>query len=296
MSKRNLVIVRAGDKSLHGDWLRPLGAVRSWDLVVSYFGDDPQMHRRPDVVRIDGKGPKWKGLHEVLVSGALDWSAYDRIWLPDDDLACTPQAIDRLFLLAEYFELQLAQPSLSHDSYISHAGTVHNPRFLMRRTNFVEVMAPVLTRELLQRVLPTLIENESGWGLDYLWAMYVDRPREDIGVIDAIQIRHTRPVGGPNYERLRAEGKSPHQELARLRKKYELTDIAHVCWSAIAADGTEMSMDEVDQALPLLQAVLAGQRPWLKAELQEEGGVIAGHLRHCPALRLAAESSRQMAA
>ena len=160
------------------------------------------------------------------------------------------------------------------------------------RTNFVEVMAPVLTRELLQRVLPTLIENESGWGLDYLWAMYVDRPREDIGVIDAIQIRHTRPVGGPNYERLRAEGKSPHQELARLRKKYELTDFAHVCWSAIAADGTEMSMDEVDQALPLLQAVLAGQRPWLKAELQEEGGVIAGHLRHCPALRLAAERSR----
>lgn len=287
MLKRNLVILRGGDKSLHADWLGPVGRERSWDMVVSYFGDDPAMHQRPDVLRIDGKGPKWLGLHALLTSGQIDWQRYERIWLPDDDLACTPESIDRLFMLAEYHELALCQPSLSHDSYISHAGTVHNPRFLLRRTNFVEVMAPVLTRELLERVLPTLTENDSGWGLDYLWPMFVDRPRRDIGVLDAIQIRHTRPVGGPNYEKLKAMGKSPHQELAALRRKYELDDIAHLCWSAVTVDGTEMSMDDPDQALPLLSAVLDGQRRWLKPELQEEGGVIAGHVRHCPTLRAA---------
>lgn len=296
MRKRNLVIVRGGDKSLHEAWLGPVGSERSWDMVISYFGDDPRIHQRPDVLRIDGKGPKWLGLHQLLTSGQIDWQRYDRIWLPDDDLACTPEAIERLFMLADYYDLALAQPSLSHDSYISHAGTVHNPHFLMRRTNFVEVMAPVLTRELLQRVLPTLTENESGWGLDYLWAMFVDRPRRDVGVIDAVQIRHTRPVGGPNYERLRALGKSPHQELAALRRKYELHDISHLCWSAVRTDGQEMSMDHPDQALPLLNLVLEGQRPWLKPELQEEGGVILGHVRHCPTLRAAVEQARAQAA
>ena len=87
MLKRNLVILRGGDKSLHADWLGPVGRERSWDMVVSYFGDDPAMHQRPDVLRIDGKGPKWLGLHALLTSGQIDWQRYERIWLPDDDLA-----------------------------------------------------------------------------------------------------------------------------------------------------------------------------------------------------------------
>ena len=39
-----LVVVRAGDSSLHPSWLPPSGQ-RSWDLVVNYFGDDPHRHR-----------------------------------------------------------------------------------------------------------------------------------------------------------------------------------------------------------------------------------------------------------
>jgi len=291
MPKRKLVIVRAGNSSLHEAWLPPVGAERSWDLVVSYFGDDPQIYRRPDVLRIDGKGPKWSGLHALLTSGQLDWQAYEQIWLPDDDLACTPEAIERLFMLADYHGLHLCQPALSHDSYISHGGTVHNPRFLLRRTNFVEVMAPLLSREMLGRVLPTMIENGSGWGLDFLWQMFLDRPREDAGVIDAVQVRHTRPVGGPNYARMREEGKSPFDELARLLRKYAINDRAQVCWSAITVDGQELRTDRADQALALLGAVLDGMRPWLNpAELAD---VIGGHMRQSAVLRLAAERVNQ---
>jgi hypothetical protein len=291
MAKRNLVIVRAGDKSLHVDWLRPVGAPRNWDLVVSYFGNDPDIYRRPDVVRIDHKGPKWMGLHALLTSGQLDWRAYDNIWMPDDDLACTPEVIDRLFMLFDYHELQLAQPSLSPDSYVSHGSTVHNPAFLLRRTNFIEVMAPMLTRELLERVLPTMIENESGWGLDFLWQTFLDRPRRDSAVIDAVQIRHTRPVGGPNYERMVAQGKSPHDDLLRLRRKYAIQDVAQVCWGAVTVDGREVSIDEETEAMPLLQAVLDGMRPWLKEV--EIAYIIGGHLRQCPTVRRVAEGLRQ---
>jgi hypothetical protein len=293
MRKRNLVIVRAGDKSLHPEWLRPVGGERSWDLVVSYFGNDPDLYRRPDVVRIDGKGPKWAGLHALLVSGQVDWQAYDRIWLPDDDLACTPEAIDRLFMLADYHELHLCQPSLSHDSYISHATTVHNPRFLLRRTNFIEVMAPLLTRELLERVLPTMIENESGWGLDFLWQMFLDRPRRDSGVIDALQIRHTRPVGGPNYAKMKEQGKSPWDEMNRLLRKYALHDRAQLCWSAVGVDGRELRLDVLDEAMPLLGGVLDGMRKWLNEA--EFADIINGYLRQSATVRQAADQLKQPA-
>jgi len=37
MKRRNLVIVRAGNSSLHPEWLKGDGA-RNWDIVVNYFG------------------------------------------------------------------------------------------------------------------------------------------------------------------------------------------------------------------------------------------------------------------
>ena len=55
--RKNLVIVRAGDSSLHEEWLQGEGE-RNWDLIVNYFGDDPQRYRKDDVQRIDSKGPK----------------------------------------------------------------------------------------------------------------------------------------------------------------------------------------------------------------------------------------------
>ena len=55
MGRRNLVVVRAGDSSLHPGWLAGPGE-RNFDLVVSYFGDDPAKFKAPDVARVDQKG------------------------------------------------------------------------------------------------------------------------------------------------------------------------------------------------------------------------------------------------
>jgi hypothetical protein len=63
--RKNLVIVRAGDSSLHEEWLQGEGE-RNWDLIVNYFGDDPQRYRKDDVQRIDSKGPKWPALHDLV--------------------------------------------------------------------------------------------------------------------------------------------------------------------------------------------------------------------------------------
>ncbi len=216
--RRNLVIVRAGDNSLHPGWLAG-GDDRSWDIVVNYYGDQPALYRQPDVERIDSKGPKWPALQRLLEENPRFLLDYDYIWLPDDDLATTCQEIDRLFAIMASEDLKVAQPSLSQSSYFGHLTTLHNGNFRIRYTNYVEVMAPCLAAAVLAKAVPLLNTNLSGWGLDFLWQKLVDQPATQMAILDEVQVRHTRPVGGPNYQMLRERGVSPWDELRSFCKQ-----------------------------------------------------------------------------
>ncbi len=224
MNKRNLVIVRAGNKSLHPSWLDSPG-LRNWDLVVSYFGDDPNIYRGNDVVRIDSKGPKWPPLKALLLDYPRFLTDYDYIWLPDDDLAMTCADMNRFFDICREHKLELAQPSLTPDSPVTHPLVINNTQSLIRFTNFVEVMAPCFSTACLRRALPTFDATESGWGIDWLWPRIVAQPDTAIAIVDEVVIRHTRPLGGPNYDAMRARGVSPAQELASFRKAHEVIKI-----------------------------------------------------------------------
>ena len=237
MRRRNLVIVRAGDGSLHPEWLAGTGE-RNWDLVVSYFGRDPDRHRAPDVVRIDGAGPKWPALHALLAKHPDLVAGYDRIWLPDDDLLIDKTGINRLFSIAAEYGLEVAQPALTWDSYFGHVTTLRNSRCLLRYTNYVEVMAPCVTREVLLGSLPLFNSNLSGWGLDFVWSRFVRHPATGIAIVDAVTIRHTRPVGGPNYKALRDGGISPWDELRSFCRRNGLDENPVIgTHAAIRGDG-----------------------------------------------------------
>ena len=214
MRRANLVIVRAGDQSLHPSWLSG-HEDRNWDLVVSYFGNDPDRFRGPDIVRIDEPGPKWPALHELLASHPTLLDGYDYVWLPDDDLKASGDSIDRLFDLLKLYDLEVAQPALSADSYFGHVTTLRNKLFKLRYTNYIEVMAPCLRSDVLRRAAPMFGSNLSGWGLDFFWPRVVSRPNGGVAIIDEVTVVHTRPVGGPNYAALRAGGISPWDELRR---------------------------------------------------------------------------------
>ena len=223
VTKRNLVIVRAGNSSLHPDWLKGDGS-RNWDIVVNYFGDDPDLYKQKDVIRIDSKGPKWPALHQLLEANPQFISDYDYIWLPDDDLLATKADINSLFDLVKAYRLEVAQPALTWDSYYSHITTLRNNMTKIRFTNYVEVMAPCFCSAVLRKTLPLFNSNLSGWGLDYLWAAFVDNPTSGIAIIDEVTVRHTRPVGGPNYKLLRETGTSPWDELRTLCKAHGLNE------------------------------------------------------------------------
>ncbi|MQY19541.1 hypothetical protein NRB20_26310 [Nocardia sp. RB20] len=196
---------------MHEKWLA--GPVdRNWDLIVSYFGDDPDRYRVPDVVRIDAKGPKWPPLGRLIASLATLIDQYDYIWLPDDDIDADTAAVNLMFDYCAEYQLSLAQPALTPDSSIVHPITRLDARYTLRFTNFAEVMAPCLSREFLRRTLGEFTETQSGWGMDYVWTSMLGEG--DTAILDAVPMRHSRAQGsGPLYEAVREAGvEDPREE------------------------------------------------------------------------------------
>jgi hypothetical protein len=268
VKRRNLVIVRAGDTSLHPEWLSGPGAgARNWDVLVNYFGDDPDKFRSGDAIRIDSKGPKWPSLHALIQANAGLIASYQRVWLPDDDLRCNCDDVNRLFEIFEREKLDLAQPSLRHQSYVSHMVTLHNGSFQLRYTNFIEVMAPCFTQESLKTLLPTFNANLSGWGLDYIWPRLLGSASR-VAIIDDIQVLHTRPVGAANYDAMKAQGITAWDEMNHLLDKYNVTKRRIVISEAIAT----RSGRRISRGPGLLLRYGAGLVP---AGLHFKGGILA---------------------
>lgn len=225
--RKNLVIVRAGDSSLHPRWVR--GQLnRSWDLIVNYYGDRNDIFREKEYLRIDSKGPKWKSLKLLIEENIELIKKYDYIWLPDDDIDADLLTINELFNFARKYSFQLCQPSLSHESYVPVWLTLNIPFSRVRFTNYVENMVPCFKLDALIRCLPTMDENLSGWGIDHVWPKLIEKSSNSIGVIDALTVTHTRPVANPNnpdsnYTFMKNSGKTPRQEAEVLLDKYNLT-------------------------------------------------------------------------
>ena len=141
--KKNLVVVRAGGKSLHTRWTEIPHEDRNYDLLISYFSDEAfaAFQPEPGVEAVLIKGGKWDGLFATLSDRDLD--AYDFYWLPDDDLDISAKDVNALFDAMNTHGLRIAQPSLSPESYFSHFVFSQCPGFVLRYTNYIEIMAPL---------------------------------------------------------------------------------------------------------------------------------------------------------
>jgi len=207
-----LALFRAGSHSLHPYAVARL-AEQNFDYALSWFGDGHPgelgladgavfVHQQP--------GAKWPGLEQTLAAHWETIQKYRYIWLPDDDLLATPEDVSRMFAICSDLQLELAQPALTRDSYFSHLITMQHSEFQLRFTNFVEIMAPVLSVDMLARVFHTLAGQVSGYGLDSLWPRFSRLGR--VAIIDDTPVKHTRPVGGPNYDFSKKAGLAPAHE------------------------------------------------------------------------------------
>lgn len=194
--KKNLVVLRAGSNSLHTSWGRNIeDRDRNWDLCISWYGDEESFaNRPPSEYAVLQKGPKWQGLYQLCYEGSFIFD-YDYVAFPDDDLMMTWRDINRTFVIAAENKLEISQPSLTPASYIAHPITRQQPEKVLRFTNFVELMTPVFSKKALRRCSGTFHLGNSGWGLDNIWPILMGGHRHRIGIIDAIAVHHTRPVG-----------------------------------------------------------------------------------------------------
>lgn len=191
--KKYLVISTVGDESLHHEWIQdnPM-----FDLVLIYYGNNEDIAKTyskqtPHVYM--AKGEKYHLLKSLIESSPEFISQYSYIWLPDNDVSISTENINKMFEIAEKYNLSLAQPSMK--GYVSHRITLPYPNSLLRYTNFVEVLAPLMSLETLMLCKDTFDKNYSGWGYDFLWPYLLNYPKDKIAIIDSIIMIHTKPIG-----------------------------------------------------------------------------------------------------
>ncbi len=138
-------------------------------------------------------GGKWIGIYDFfrLYPEVLD--KFEYFWFPDDDIETSPENAERFLEIVQRENFQLAQPALTPDSYYAHHITLSNPAFEFRRTNFVELMLPIMHRSLLLRVLPIFAGRHFAQGLDYMWHQLTRNPNRDVAIVDATPMGHRRP-------------------------------------------------------------------------------------------------------
>ena len=189
---KNLVLVRAGKKSLHPSWLE--GGVPNFDLAVIAYEPIPD----DSLIGVSHAtlipGAKVHGLGLYFAEAWPVISRYERVAIIDDDIAASADDINRSFALGSALKLSIWQPSLTLDSHFSHGITLNNRLFTVRFTNFVEMMCPFFSLQHLAKCRFTFeLGLESG--IDQMWCRIGGLTSSAAGILDGVAVKHTRKVG-----------------------------------------------------------------------------------------------------
>eukprot|EP00466_Bigelowiella_natans_P006968 jgi/Bigna1/130132/aug1.10_g4840 len=119
---------------------------------------------------------------------------YSHIWVADDDLLMDTRAINRMFLtLAANPAIQIASPAFSSDSAgLWRFHDRHNPHFILRYTNFVECLGPVLSRAVLDNELfrRCLKATRTGYYLDSAFYPISGSSTSGMAIVDVAVCTH----------------------------------------------------------------------------------------------------------
>ena len=111
-----LIIVPAGDTSLHTQWLKSAEtAGRNWDVALMYFGEEKGYKCKECVGVLPVAGAKWHCLSAFLNSSL--WTEklskrYEAVMVADDDLTMRAGVLNRFFKIFRDFRLTIGQPAV----------------------------------------------------------------------------------------------------------------------------------------------------------------------------------------
>jgi hypothetical protein len=215
-----LLIVRAGRSTIHHSWIYT--AAPYIDVALSVF-DESDFSQHPIISQHSTVGGKFEGFKALFDAHPRLVQSYDYFWLIDDDLYLPHETILMVRKLLAVFRFALAAPALSYTSFFSWPINIRNDRLLFRGTDFVEIMAPIMSRAFLATCLPHFGENRSGWGQEWLWRQFLRERGFFAAILDAAPIVHTRPLGrGTIYKDRPAGCPDPNIERDQLIAKFAL--------------------------------------------------------------------------
>jgi hypothetical protein len=208
---RNLVIVPAGDGSLHMEY----ASDRDFDLWILYWGSNDDVRQRysgaADRV-ISLKGHKWELLRQaaaLLMAERRRWEGGYVLYV-DDDIRFPHGAADisAFFSAVRDLDADTAQPAIANENVSWPIGRALDGAFC-HATNAVESMMPAYSSAIFfEVVLPGLYalpHIRMGWHFEFFVQRYAEfrfqRPLRTF-VVDAVPALHTRPPGS---------GTAPHE-------------------------------------------------------------------------------------
>jgi hypothetical protein len=278
--RENLIVVRCGRASRHAGWTAG-DAPRNFDLLLARYEDAPGGDDLPALARTI-PGQKWDGLARFLRDETV-WTQYRYVWLPDDDIEADAATMSRFFEECRVQGAALAAPALAEGSEHSHLETLRNRSFRVRRTTFVEVMAPCFRRDVLERLLPTFSASATGygWGLDDAWARQLGY--EGLLVVDDAAVRHQRAVGTSKSAAQNAAAKA---EMRVIRRRFDAGSIRK---TRGGVDLEGRPLDERSEGF--LEAYLEGYR-WLRPTIPDVERRLRRHQAKDPTAWLAGAGRR----
>lgn len=188
--KKNAVFVPVGKDSLHRQLLK---GDADFDLhLLIYDGSYNKFCNDSDFVACDA-GYKMDMTYRYLHRHPELFEKYEYFFLLDDDIVISTEDVNRLFSMMREYQLKIAQPSLVM-SYYTYKHTAFNPFYILRYTNFVEMMMPCFSRDALKAVLPTFEQKIKWCGIEMHWPVLVGSNHKDMAIVDAVSAKHTRPV------------------------------------------------------------------------------------------------------
>ncbi len=188
--KKNAMFVPVGKDSLHRQLLK---GDADFDLhLLIYDGSYNKFCNDSDFVACDA-GYKMDMTYRYLHRHPELLEKYEYFFLLDDDIVISTEDVNRLFSMMREYKLKIAQPSLVM-SYYTYKHMAFNPFYILRYTNFVEMMMPCFSRDALKAVLPTFEQKIRWCGIEMHWPVLIGSNHNDIAIVDAVSAKHTRPV------------------------------------------------------------------------------------------------------
>jgi hypothetical protein len=205
--RRYLVFIRCGSNAPLALFNPIPSNVRNFDIALNYFAppqSDNVLYNKAEFLLAGGMS-KYHAAKHFLYQGFLD--AYQGIYFLDEDVELHFD-VSEFLQYCEQKEFSIAQAALTPSSDGAWKITFHHPAFEYRLTNFVEVMAPYISRRFLMNIVDAFDISISTYGLDVFWGSQLEGG-DTAAVVDRFQMGHLKLrdfEGGAYYKYLQSIG------------------------------------------------------------------------------------------